>query len=644
MNAVQKKARGLGIRLQVLLLVAGPLVFLLVVSAMAWLVLQRTDAATALSKHSADILTQSDNIFRTVNQANSSLAEYTRTHQEATLAAYRETAATIPNEVSRLRALVDDDPATKPTADAYEKVVLQILPIWSEFADDVRTRDMKKAAALDAAPSTRALANAWQNAKMNFDGGLRLQVIARLNALRASLHNLEIILVTIAIIGVLFTLFIALEFGWSIVSRLRRLAQNAELLSVGSATQPIGGTDEIAKLDRAYHDITQRMMQTLEDRERALEAYEREHVVAITLQRALLPESLPDIPGLRIDGAYVPATADADIGGDWYDVFELPDHRVGLSVGDVAGHGLRAAVLMGNVRQTIRGAAHFETTPSSVLKSVNQQLCSSEDALVTAFFGILDLNDGTLHYSIAGHPAPIVVQPNGDVETLAGHGLLLGFDRGTPFNDFEARLDVGSGLVLYTDGVVEIERDYLKGMRDLEDAVLAESFDPSSNIAQGIQQRVMGELKTRDDAALLFIGITTLASVATSEHRWTFDAYDEAAARRMKRAVLWQFAGLASNTPEFGAIEAILGELLSNVARHSPGAASVTLEHRKGELILHVDDNGKPFDLNGRAEPHLYAESGRGLLIVQAFARDVNVERRENGNRVSAVLPLPTQP
>jgi anti-sigma regulatory factor (Ser/Thr protein kinase) len=298
---------------------------------------------------------------------------------------------------------------------------------------------------------------------------------------------------------------------------------------------------------------------------------------------------------------------------------------------------------MGNVRQAIRGAAYFETTPSSVLKSVNQQLCSSEDSLVTAFFGVLDLKDGTLYYSIAGHPAPIAVQPNGEVETLSGHGLVLGFDRNTSFKDFQRKLDVGSGLVLFTDGVVEIERDYLQGMHDLELAALAESFDPSPNIAQGIQNRVMGALETRDDAAILFVGITALVSrTAPTEHRWTFDAYDEAAARRMKRAVLWQFAGLASNTPEFGAIEAILGELLSNVARHSPGVASVTLEQRNGELVLHVDDHGKPFNLEGRPVPDLYAESGRGLLMVQAFARDVSIERREDGNRISAILRLPT--
>ena len=583
-------------------------------------------------------------MFDTVNQGSASLSDYQRSHNPAALAQAENAIVALPRQVHDLRVLVGDDPYTKPQAEAYENIVLLIPGVWSAYADALRTHNMKKAHALETAASTHKIAVEWQAVKMSFDGSLRQHIIGRLNALRDSLHKLEIFLVTTAVIGLLFTLVVALEFGWSIVSRLRRLAQNAELLSVGSETQPIGGTDEIAKLDAAYHDITQHMMETLEDRERALEAYEREHVVAITLQRALLPESLPEIPGLRIDGAYVPASADADIGGDWYDVFELPDHRVGVSVGDVAGHGLRAAVLMGNVRQTIRGAAHFEATPSAVLTSVNKQLCASDDSLVTAFFGILDLEDGTLHYSMAGHPAPIVVQPNGDVEMLAGNGLVLGFDRGTSFDDFEARLDVGSGLVLYTDGVVEIERDYLKGMRDLEDAALAESFDPSSNIAEGIQQRVMGELKTRDDAAILFIGITTLASpTQATEHRWTFDAYDEAAARRMKRAVLWQFAGLASNTPEFGAIEAILGELLSNVARHSPGTASVTLEHRHGELVLHVDDQGKPFSLNGRAEPDLLAESGRGLLIVQAFARDIVVERRENGNRVSAILPLPTR-
>ncbi|MGH7715573.1 MAG: ATP-binding protein, partial [Vulcanimicrobiaceae bacterium] len=97
------------------------------------------------------------------------------------------------------------------------------------------------------------------------------------------------------------------------------------------------------------------------------------------------------------------------------------------------------------------------------------------------------------------------------------------------------------------------------------------------------------------------------------------------------------------NSPEFGAIEAILGELLSNVARHSPGVASVTLERRSSELVLHVDDYGQPFSLDGRATPNVYAESGRGLLIVRAFARDIILERREDGNRVSAILPLPAQ-
>ena len=105
--------------------------------------------------------------------------------------------------------------------------------------------------------------------------------------------------------------------------------------------------------------------------------------------------------------------------------------------------------------------------------------------------------------------------------------------------------------------------------------------------------------------------------------------------------MLWQFAGLASTAPEFGEIEAILGELLSNVVRHSPGQAAITLEPRSGELVLHVDDCGEPFALNGRPNANLLAENGRGLLIVKAFARDLEVKRTARGNRVSAVLPLP---
>ena len=633
--------RVFGIRLQVLLLVAGPLVFLIVVAAIAGTVLQRTDAATQLSRHSASILSESDSIYSTVNRGNASLVDYARSHNEASLDAYHKAVADIHTEVRDLRTLVGNDPVTQPAADNFENVVLQVPGVWAAFEADVRAHDMKKAQALAAAPATRKLSAEWQNAKMGFDANLRQHIIARLDGLRKSLHNLEMALVVVSIIGILFTFLIALQFGWSIVSRLRRLAQNAEHLSIGQPTQPIGGNDEIAKLDVAYHEVTRRMMRSLEERERAVEAYEREHTVAITLQRALLPASLPKIPGLRIDGAYVPAAEGAEVGGDWYDVFELPNHCVGLSVGDVAGHGLRAAVSMGTMRQLIRSVARFESSPAAVLSAANRALCAEDPGLVTAFFGILDRESGTLRYSLAGHPAPLVLRPSGDATPLEGDGIVLGFDRNTVYRDFETTLKIGAGLVLFTDGVVEIERDFIKGISELEEAAIAEYFDPSSNIAEGIQRRVMRSLKARDDAAVLFVGITALKSASgPSARQWTFDAFDQAAVHRMKRAVLRQFAGLESTSVEFGAIEAILGELLSNVARHSPGEATVTLESRDGELILHVTDSGDPFELT-ESPPDPLAESGRGLMIVRAFSRKVVLARFDGGNRVSAVLPLP---
>jgi anti-sigma regulatory factor (Ser/Thr protein kinase) len=210
------------------------------------------------------------------------------------------------------------------------------------------------------------------------------------------------------------------------------------------------------------------------------------------------------------------------------------------------------------------------------------------------------------------------------------------------FDDYETRLEIGSGLVLFTDGVVEVERNYFQGIADLHVAAMAEYYAPSANIAEGMLQRVLGGRKPKDDAALLFVGLTGLGLAASDakEQRWRFEAANEDAARRVKRAVLWELAGFASASPEFGETEVILGELLGNVVRHSPGEATVFLERREGRMVLHVEDEGNPFSLNGRAAPDPFAESGRGLSIVQAVAQAVEVTRTASGNRVSAVLPI----
>jgi hypothetical protein len=225
---------------------------------------------------------------------------------------------------------------------------------------------------------------------------------------------------------------------------------------------------------------------------------------------------------------------------------------------------------------------------------------------------------------------------------LPGEGFVLGVDPRVRFQTFQSELDVGSGLVLYTDGIVEAERDYFKGMQELEEAAGAECRDPSPNIAEGIQRRVFSHAEPRDDSALLFIGITGLSVEPPSPERqgWHLDARDEASAHRVKRALLWQLGGFASSDADLGAIEAIFGELLSNVKRHTPGPADITLERGADGAVLSFDDDGPPFTINGHAQPDLMAESGRGLFMLRALGRDVSVQRIGARNRVAVALPL----
>lgn len=627
--APQRAKPRFGIRSRVLLLVAVPLAFLLLVLVLTILLQRDTEQTAARARHATAVLAESDAIFRTLTVGGRGIAAYAKSHAPAALAPYHASVASLPAHFKTLDNLVADDPEVATKAKTFEAAAEGIVAIWTEYVGDVRAGATKKIRALSTSSSTQRSVTAWQGSKLRLDASERLRLVTAFGLLRAHLRFLEGALLALTAVGILLTLFVAMSFGLRLVVRLRRLADNCRRLITGQPAPPLGGDDEITDLDRVYREL--------------MADYQREHTTATILQHALLPQTFPRIPGLRIDCAYIPASKGGEIGGDWYDVFELPDERIGLSVGDVAGHGLRAATTMGAVRQSIRNAARFEAAPSAVLRHANQMLCAEEGGLVTAFFGVLDLKDGTMRYSLAGHAPPMVVQSTGKVDSLRGQGIVLGIDSRTPFADFEARLGVGSGLVLYTDGVVEIERDYFKGIRDLEEAIAAEYFKPSPNIAEGIKRRAMRGMEARDDAAILFIGIASLHSgrASVGEQRWTFEASDEVAARKMKRAVLWQFAGLASTAPEFGEIEAILGELLSNVVRHSPGQAAITLEPRSGELVLHVDDCGEPFALNGRPNANLLAENGRGLLIVKAFARDLEVKRTARGNRVSAVLPLP---
>jgi PAS domain S-box-containing protein len=207
------------------------------------------------------------------------------------------------------------------------------------------------------------------------------------------------------------------------------------------------------------------------------ELHEREHQIAVELQRGLLPKVLPELPGLEIATHYEAAGASAQVGGDWYDAFALPGGRVGIVVGDVAGRGIPAASAMGQLRSVTRAYALADDGyrhPGEVLTLLNRhQITLGADELFTVIYAIIDPGKETLHWANAGHPGPILRKPDGATRHLQDGEGLVGFDD-TVYVDRCETLHAGETVVLFTDGLIERRGESLDdGIERLERLVAA---------------------------------------------------------------------------------------------------------------------------------------------------------------------------
>ncbi len=630
----------LGIRTQTILLCGVPLAFLVLLLFAAGTLLGEIESTTVWSQRSTNALEMSDSLSRDMTAANQAIVELTKARSPAKKAAalktYHDATVRVTAQQSRLESFVKT-PAMTRLAAKLNGAVTVVMGLLDRYRSDFLARGKKVADAHVTAPPTRKRVQAWLDAKTVFDKAVRAGTMVRSDTLRQDVRKLGIILIAVALLGIGLTLVVAARFGVGIVRRLSQLAENAQRLAAGELPTPISGRDEISQLDAIYRELTQRLQVTVRQKEAALEAYAREHDVASTLQRALLPQQFPEVRGLRVDSVYRPASQGQEIGGDWYDVFQINDRLLGLSVGDVAGHGVRAASMMAFVRRSLRVTARFDDDPAEVLTLINRALCTDEgDILVTAFFGTLNLDNGKLRYALAGHAAPLTIASAGKATQLPGGGVVLGFDVNSTFDAYEAELSAGSGLLLFTDGIVEIERDYFKGMADLESAFEREWRSPSENVAENIQRTLFEHAEPHDDSALLFVRVDRLPAAAALT--WTIDARDPLAARRVRREVV-RSAGERDPEVDLAATEAIFGEAIGNVARHTPGWASVSLLSEDGELILDVEDHGAPFEFDGRDCPDATTECGRGAFLMRTLSIRVSVSRTPTGNRVSIVLP-----
>lgn len=378
-------------------------------------------------------------------------------------------------------------------------------------------------------------------------------------------------------------------------------------------------------------------------------SFERERRVSDTLQRALLPDFLPTVPGLAFSATYSPGLSEARVGGDWYDAFELGDGRIVVSIGDVTGRGLQAAVIMGKMRQAIKTLALYESDPSRLLDIVDRELKRSDpEALVTALVGVFDSVQSTLAYATAGHPPPFVRYPDGVVEALPARGLPLGLRGSVETPTATVRLPVGSIVVLYTDGLTESTRDVNEGEARVIDALGDASVLESGNLAAQLQERVIGGA-SQDDVAILTIELTGdhQASGGLMRHasdwtmRWAFDARDARLAHEVRTVYMNYLRARGDATSDYDGAEIVFGELVSNVVRHAPGPIEIELEWNGIAPVLHVLDRGAGFERGAELPTDPLSEFGRGLWLVRTLTVDFSLADTPGyGTHARTVLPI----
>jgi serine phosphatase RsbU (regulator of sigma subunit)/PAS domain-containing protein/anti-sigma regulatory factor (Ser/Thr protein kinase) len=370
--------------------------------------------------------------------------------------------------------------------------------------------------------------------------------------------------------------------------------------------------------------------------------YTREHSMAVTLQRSLLPRTLPEQGALDIAYRYLPAQS--GVGGDWFDVLPLSGARVALVVGDVVGHGLHAAATMGRLRTAVHNFSSLDLPPDELLGLLDE-LVGRIDQDETSADGSAAITGATCLYAVydpvsrrctlarAGHPPPAVVHPDGRVEfpeVPAGPPLGLG---GLPFETAELELAEDSRLVLYTDGLVEDrDRDIDEGLELLRDA-LGRTPDASP---EETCRTVLDRLPARpsDDVALIVARTRVLGGDRVAEWQVPSDpaAVSEVRASVTRTLTAWGLEELDFTT------ELILSELVTNAIRYGRAPIGVRLL-RERTLICEVSDAST-------TSPHLrYAastdEGGRGLFLVAQLAERWGTRYTPNGKIIWAEQPLP---
>jgi PAS domain S-box-containing protein len=356
--------------------------------------------------------------------------------------------------------------------------------------------------------------------------------------------------------------------------------------------------------------------------------YAREHRAAVTLQRSMLPRDLPQLRGVQLAARYLPGGVGADVGGDWYDTIDLADGRLNLVVGDVAGRGIRAASVMGQLRNAFRAYVLDGCSPREAVGRLNRLARTFERSeMATLVHVSFDVRGREAECVRAGHPPPLIRGPGGEVTELAIEGSLpIGVSQG-PCPTTTVRIEPGSLILMYTDGLIERRGDGIKpGLDKLKQALGTAPAEPESCLDFVLHS--LTPSGSEDDVALLLMRVDRTADEPLE---LTMPAEPSALAR-IRRAVEGWLADQRIDLRDGWQIVAACNEACANASEHAYApmhGGSIEVRARKDgpRISVAVHDHGEWRAPRGQ-------DRGRGFTLMNYFMDRVDVERSEEGTTV----------
>jgi anti-anti-sigma factor len=351
---------------------------------------------------------------------------------------------------------------------------------------------------------------------------------------------------------------------------------------------------------------------------------EAERTIAEALQRSLLPRAIPAIPEVSISARYLPGAEGVEVGGDWYDIFEAGE-RVGVCIGDVVGRGIRAAATMGQLRTALRAYASDEMTPEATINRLSRFVHEIHlEGFATLVYGLFDPEAGTFTFVRAGHPPPLIVDPNGNARVLAA-GLSPPLTESHRFESVSVPLGEGETLILYTDGLIE------RPHRSLDEglAALMRAAERATGNVEEVCDAILEALdasSSDDDIALVALRVEPVT--ATLSLTLPADPSSLSVSRRVLRRWLQSIGATSDDTHD---VVLAIGEACANVIEHAYGPDG-------GDLVVSGSFDGAAAEVtvrdHGRWRSPRGAGRGRGSKIMSTLGDSVDVNHNDEGTEI----------